>query len=83
MFTGIFIVPIQVALQSLPPKQEKGRMIALMNQCSWVGIILGAILYKTCVVILDATGGPRSAIFAVTALIMLPVVLFYYPEGES
>ena len=59
MFTGIFIVPIQVALQSLPPKQEKGRMIALMNQCSWVGIILGAILYKTCVVILDATGGPQ------------------------
>jgi acyl-[acyl-carrier-protein]-phospholipid O-acyltransferase/long-chain-fatty-acid--[acyl-carrier-protein] ligase len=82
-FTGIFIVPIQVALQSLPPKQEKGRMIALMNQCSWVGIILGAILYKTCVVILDASGGPRSAIFAVTALIMLPVVLFYRPQGKS
>jgi len=82
MFTGIFIVPIQVALQSLPPKREKGRMIALMNQCSWVGIILGAILYKTCIVILDAAGGPRSAIFAVTALIMLPVVLFYRPKGH-
>jgi len=41
LFTGIFIVPIQVALQSLPPKQEKGRMIGLMNQCSWVGDALG------------------------------------------
>lgn len=83
LFTGIFIVPIQVALQSLPPKQEKGRMIALMNQCSWVGIILGAILYKTCVVVLDFTGGPRSVIFLATALIMLPVALFYRPNGES
>jgi len=82
-FTGIFIVPIQVALQSLPPKQEKGRMIGLMNQCSWIGIILGAILYKACIAILDYTGGPRSTIFLVTALIMLPVALFYYPQGEE
>jgi len=81
-FTGIFIVPIQVALQSLPPKQEKGRMIGLMNQCSWIGIILGAVLYKVCIVILDTTGGPRCLIFLVTALIMLPVALFYRPQGK-
>ena len=43
VFTGMFIVPVQVALQSRPPREEKGRMIATMNQCSWVGIILGAI----------------------------------------
>jgi MFS family permease len=82
-FTGIFIVPIQVALQSLPPKQEKGRMIALMNQCSWIGIIVGAILYKVCILVLDTTGGSRSLIFLVTALIMLPVTLFYRPRGET
>ncbi|MEM9352018.1 MAG: MFS transporter [Planctomycetota bacterium] len=83
IFTGIFIVPIQVALQSLPPREEKGRMIALMNQCTWVGIILGALVYKACVVTLDATGGPRSVIFLVTSLIMLPVALFYRPTGDS
>lgn len=81
MFTGIFIVPIQVALQSLPPKEEKGRMIALMNQCSWVGIIVGAVLYKICIVVLHSAGGSPSTIFAVTALIMLPVAILYHPKN--
>ena len=60
MFTGMFIVPVQVALQSRPPKAEKGRMIATMNQCSWIGIILGAIVYQTCILVLDAIGGPAA-----------------------
>ena len=41
MFTGMFVVPVQVIIQSRPPRAEKGRMIATMNQCTWVGIILG------------------------------------------
>jgi len=82
IFTGMFIVPVQVALQSRPPKEEKGRMIATMNQCTWVGIILGAIVYQACILVLDATGGPRSAIFAVAAVLMLPVALFYRPQDQ-
>jgi acyl-[acyl-carrier-protein]-phospholipid O-acyltransferase/long-chain-fatty-acid--[acyl-carrier-protein] ligase len=80
VFTGMFIVPVQVMLQSRPPREEKGRMIATMNQCSWIGIILGAVLYKTCLIGLDAVGGPRSAIFAVTAALFLPVALLYRPQ---
>ncbi len=82
VFTGMFIVPIQVMLQSRPPRGDKGRMIATMNQCTWIGVILSAVLYKACIEVLDATGGPRNLIFAVSAAIMLPVALFYRPPDE-
>ena len=82
-FTGMFIVPVQVALQSRPPREEKGRMIATMNQFSWIGIILGAIVYQVCIAILDRTGWPRCLVFGVAAVLMAPVVLFYRPQDQS
>ncbi|HEY4233240.1 MAG TPA: MFS transporter [Lacipirellulaceae bacterium] len=82
-FTGMFIVPVQVALQSRPPREEKGRMIATMNQFSWIGIILGAIVYELCLILLDKTGWPRSTIFGVTAVLMLPVAILYRPKDEQ
>jgi acyl-[acyl-carrier-protein]-phospholipid O-acyltransferase/long-chain-fatty-acid--[acyl-carrier-protein] ligase len=82
IFTGMFIVPVQVMLQSRPPRGDKGRMIATMNQCTWVGVILSALLYKACIEVLDATGGPRNLIFAVGAAFMLPIAIFYRPKDE-
>lgn len=79
---GMFIVPIQVELQSRPAREEKGRMIATMNQFSWVGVILGALLYSVCLKLLDATSWPRSAVFGITALLILPVAIFYRPKDE-
>lgn len=81
--TGIFIVPIQVAVQALPPANEKGRMIALMNQCNWIGIILGALLFKGALALCDALDQPRNTAFAVGALVMLPIALFYRPQERS
>jgi acyl-[acyl-carrier-protein]-phospholipid O-acyltransferase/long-chain-fatty-acid--[acyl-carrier-protein] ligase len=81
--SGMFIVPVQVALQSRPPREEKGRMIATMNQLSWIGVILGALIYKLCIASLEITGGPRSLIFGVTALLMLPVAIFYRPTDQQ
>jgi MFS family permease len=81
-FTGMFIVPIQVALQSRPPREQKGRMIATMNQCSWVGIILGALLFWVCLVVFNKYGWPQNTMFAVTAALMLPVAIFYRPKDE-
>jgi acyl-[acyl-carrier-protein]-phospholipid O-acyltransferase/long-chain-fatty-acid--[acyl-carrier-protein] ligase len=80
--TGMFIVPVQVSLQALPPAGEKGRTIALMNQCNWIGIIVGAILFKLCTIALDYTDQPRNVVFGVTALLMLPVALFYRPKEQ-
>ena len=78
----MFIVPIQVILQSRPPRDEKGRMIAAMNQCTWVGIIIGAILFKASILVLEQFDLPRSTIFAVAATVMLPIALFYHPSSE-
>jgi acyl-[acyl-carrier-protein]-phospholipid O-acyltransferase/long-chain-fatty-acid--[acyl-carrier-protein] ligase len=82
VFTGMFIVPIQVLLQSRPPQGDKGRMIATMNQFTWIGILLSAVLYKAFIEVLDATGGPRNLLFAFTAAIMLPVAMIYRPKHE-
>jgi sugar phosphate permease len=71
-----------VSLQSRPPRQQKGRMIATMNQCSWIGIILGALLYQVCIWVFDAYAWPRNTMFAVTAALMLPVAVFYRPKDE-
>jgi acyl-[acyl-carrier-protein]-phospholipid O-acyltransferase/long-chain-fatty-acid--[acyl-carrier-protein] ligase len=78
--TGVFIVPIQVLIQVRPPASEKGRMIALMNQCNWIGIILGAVLYEICEQSLRLWNGPRSTLFAVAAAVMLPIALWYRPQ---
>lgn len=81
--TGIFIVPIQVSVQALPPPDEKGRMIALMNQCNWIGIILGAFLFKATILLLEQTDQPRNTAFLVAAALMLPIAIFYRPEERQ
>ena len=58
-------------------------MIATMNQLSWIGVILGALICSICLTGLRYTGGPRSLIFGATALLMLPVALFYRPNDEQ
>jgi acyl-[acyl-carrier-protein]-phospholipid O-acyltransferase/long-chain-fatty-acid--[acyl-carrier-protein] ligase len=81
--TGAFIVPVQVSLQTLPPAEEKGRVIGLMNQCNWVGILLGAVLYDHGLSLLERANQPRNTMFAVTAAMMLLVVLFYRPKARD
>ena len=78
--TGMFIVPIQVSLQALPPKQEKGRIIALMNLCNWIGIIIGAVMFELLMLLVQHIGQPRNTAFILCVLVMLPVVLFYRPK---
>lgn len=82
-FTGMFVVPIQVSLQVLPPPEDKGRMIALMNQCNFLGIIAGGLIFGIAMRVLEAGNWPRSAVFAITAAIMLPIAIFYRPEARE
>jgi hypothetical protein len=56
-------------------------MIATMNQLSWIGVILGALIYKLCLATLPADA-PRSLIFGVTAILMLPVAILYRPKDQ-
>jgi len=82
-FAGLFVVPLQVFLQSRPPEDKKGRMIALMNLCSWIGIFLSALLIILIEYVQTQFDWSEASAFVVTAALMLPVALFYRPQNEA
>lgn len=82
-FTGLFAVPLQVFLQSRPPDDKKGRMIAVMNQANWVGILLAVGIYWALTKLIEWQDWPRSIAFLFIALFMLPIALFYHPKNEE
>jgi acyl-[acyl-carrier-protein]-phospholipid O-acyltransferase/long-chain-fatty-acid--[acyl-carrier-protein] ligase len=81
MAAGMFAIPIQVFIQARPPDKQKGRMIAVMNLLNFIAIFLAAPIYKVFDVTVVGLGLPRSPIFAMTALLILPVALFYRPKN--
>jgi acyl-[acyl-carrier-protein]-phospholipid O-acyltransferase/long-chain-fatty-acid--[acyl-carrier-protein] ligase len=82
-FTGLFAVPLQVFMQCRPPDDKKGRMIAVMNQANWVGIVISSGLYQALAWLIEAQGWPRSLMFVFIALLMLPVAVLYHPKNEQ
>lgn len=80
MAAGVFTVPLQVFLQSRPPADQKGRVIGAMNLVNWIGILFSAEIYSVFDRLREAVGAPHSAIFGATALLLLPVALFYRPR---
>jgi acyl-[acyl-carrier-protein]-phospholipid O-acyltransferase/long-chain-fatty-acid--[acyl-carrier-protein] ligase len=81
-FTGLFAVPLQVFMQSRPPSDCKGRMIAVLNQANWVGIIISAGLYSALAWLIRFYDWPQSTMFIFIALLTLPIALFYHPKNE-
>jgi acyl-[acyl-carrier-protein]-phospholipid O-acyltransferase/long-chain-fatty-acid--[acyl-carrier-protein] ligase len=82
-FTGLFAVPLQVFMQCRPPDDKKGRMIAVMNQANWIGILISAGLYQTLAKLIELFDWPRSMMFLFIALLMVPVALLYHPKNEQ
>jgi acyl-[acyl-carrier-protein]-phospholipid O-acyltransferase/long-chain-fatty-acid--[acyl-carrier-protein] ligase len=80
VFAGLFAVPLQVFLQTRPPASLKGRTIATNNLANWVGIVGSAGVYWLFARLVEALQWQRTTVFALTALIMLPVALFYRPR---
>lgn len=78
--TGVFSVPMQVFLQGRPPSDQKGRVIGAMNLLNWIGIFLAAGVYGGLMWLIGRLNLERSVLFAATALLMLPVALFYRPR---
>jgi acyl-[acyl-carrier-protein]-phospholipid O-acyltransferase/long-chain-fatty-acid--[acyl-carrier-protein] ligase len=81
VFTGMFAVPLQVFMQSRPPDDKKGRMIAVMNQANWIGIAISGVLYNLFASVIANFNWPRSIMFLLIASLMLPVALFYHPKN--
>jgi MFS family permease len=83
MFTGFFAVPLQVFMQCRPPDDKKGRMIAVMNQANWIGVLISAGLYQALAMLLEKLHWPRSLMFLFIASLVLPVAIFYHPKNEQ
>jgi len=77
----MFAIPVQVFIQSGPPEDQKGRMIAAMNLTNFIAILLSGAIYMACDRLIDALHWPRSVLFAFNALLILPVALFYRPTA--
>jgi acyl-[acyl-carrier-protein]-phospholipid O-acyltransferase/long-chain-fatty-acid--[acyl-carrier-protein] ligase len=82
MAAGMFAVPVQVFIQSRPPDDQKGRMIAVMNLTNFIAILLSGAIYMAASALIDAAKLPRSVLFAFNALLILPVALLYRPRTE-
>ncbi len=80
--TGFFSVPIQAFLQGRPPADQRGRIIGAMNLFNWVGIFLSAGVYGLFIWLIKLPQLQLRAcsLFAATALLMLPIALFYRPR---
>lgn len=80
---GMFAIPVQVFIQTRPPEDQKGRMIAVMNLTNFVAILLSGAIYLAFDRLIHALAWPRSILFAFDAAIILPVALFYRPKVEA
>ncbi len=83
MAAGFFAIPVQVFIQDRPPKDQKGRMIAVMNFVNFIAILLSGVLYGVFDKIVVTQSWPRSAIFAMMACIVLPLAFYYRPKNED
>ena len=82
-FTGLFAVPLQVYMQSRPPKDKKGRMIAVMNQANWIGVLISAGMYWGLAELVEQNNWPRCTMFLFIAAMTLPIALLYHPQHEA
>ncbi len=81
-FAGLFVVPLQVELQTRPPKSLKGRMIGAMNLINWIGIVLSALFFGIFTWGFSALNWPMSNVFLFLAAVILPIAILYHPKDE-
>ncbi len=79
---GMLAIPVQVFIQTRPPEDQKGRMIAVMNLTNFIAILLSGAIYMAFDRLIEAFHWPRSVLFAFNALLILPIGLFYRPRIE-
>jgi len=80
---AFFAIPIQVFLQSRPPDDLKGRMIAVMNQANFLAIVFSGLIYMLMDAVISSMNWPRSALFAAMAILFLPVAIAYRLDSRE
>lgn len=83
VFAAIFAIPIQVFLQSRPPAQLKGRMIATMNQANFIGILISGPLYQLFEALSGWLNWPISSVFWMMGGLVLPLALLYRLDSSD
>ena len=58
-------------------------MIAVMNQANFVAILLSGVVYKLFDQWVTAAEWPRSYIFAMMAMLVVPLLIAYRPATEQ
>jgi len=76
-------IPVQVFIQTRPPEDQKGRMIAVMNLTNFIAILLSGAIYMAFDRLIEAAGWPRSILFALNAMLILPVAVLYRPNNAA
>jgi MFS family permease len=79
---GMLAIPVQVFIQTRPPEDQKGRMIAVMNLTNFIAILLSGAIYMAFDRSIEALHWPRSILFAFNGLLIFPIGLFYRPKIE-
>ncbi|WP_437205436.1 MFS transporter [Planctomicrobium sp. SH664] len=80
---GVFTVPLQVYLQARTPAAHKGRVIGAMNLANWIGICSSGAYYHLLNKVFTSRGWAPNTMFFAAALLILPIVLFYWPKSEQ
>lgn len=81
--TGLFTVPLQVFLQSRPPADQRGRVLGAMNLVQWMAIAAAAGFYAVGDTIRNWCGWPIASLFAMTAIVILPVAIAWRPWRQA
>ena len=76
---GFFMVPLQTMIQHLTPEDQRGRVLGLWNCGSFVGIILGNIVFLG----MKQTGMPSNRVFLFCGVLGLIGVFTYYFRWRS
>jgi len=80
---GLYSVPLQVLIQAKAPAEHKGRVIGAMSLANWIGIYLAAMIYSGVSPLTASWNLPPATMFAVGAIFLTPVLLFYWPRSED
>lgn len=84
MFAAIFILPVQVFMQSRPPAEAKGRMIGTMNLVNFIGLLLAGPLYQIFLEVSIFLGWPVSSVFIMLTILLIPIaILFRMPNNQQ
>ncbi len=70
-FGGWVAIPLQVFIQAHPPAEFKGRVVAVMNIMTWIGILMASVYYFAALALTGFQLAPSWILLSVGIIMML------------